>query len=81
MDCEPKIIANSEIGHITLCNCGVVTIFCGNAAIRLPKESFSTFSFMIDSAFANFAKNECTDPPDSKNSMHNMFPGKGPFCG
>jgi hypothetical protein len=55
MRCERAIVADSEIGNVISCSCGIVQVSCFCASVRMPSEAFLTFAVMIDQAVSNIA--------------------------
>ncbi len=58
MNCNHEVISSSSLGNVVTCTCGIITINVGNASLKIPKESFTKFSAMIDVAYANLVSNE-----------------------
>jgi hypothetical protein len=81
MSCETVVMAQSELGCVTVCDCGTVTVHCGNAAMRIPKSHFTAFARMMDEAYANLATRELARKPDNGDDPPKLYPGMGPLCG
>lgn len=78
MGCKTDLIAQGASGCVTVCNCGTVTIHCGNASMRISKAQFTGFSRMMDEAFANLAARELAGRFGEEGGSHH---GGNPLCG
>lgn len=58
MECETSYVARSRVGAVTVCGCGNVTVHCGNASMRIPRQFFTAFACMVDEAFSSLAQKE-----------------------
>jgi hypothetical protein len=58
MACHPELVAESEIGNVICCTCGIVSVSCLCTSVRMPSEVFLQFAVMIDEAVASIAARE-----------------------
>ncbi len=63
MSCNQRELAKSYVGSITCCECGTISVHCGNVSFRLPKQLFTIFTNMVDDAHAKFAAQELLNKP------------------
>jgi len=63
MACESNVIAEGAHGCVTVCGCGVVTVNCGKASMRIARSQYMLFARMIDESFTNLAAMELNDVP------------------